>query len=317
MEIKFPYEKILLPIDGSEHSRRAVKFAGSLGISSGRQLSGITLLRVITGRYMKNYLPFFDFRAEILKQSDTFTNYKQRHIETNILPSLDECERILRDIGFEGQIDKVMLEGDPSQEIIRIADEENFSTIIMARRGISEFAGIILGSVTNKVVHSAIGQTVYIVGQKIPEGKRCPITKVLIPLDGSSYSMKGVIHVASLFQELKDFIDNITLLKVINVAVYLKRLKEGIDSEEEAEKILSEAKEILLKVNIPEKIISTKVRVGDPSEEIIREAEENDYNLIIIGRKGRTALKDLILGGVSTTVFQRCQDTTITLVSSE
>jgi nucleotide-binding universal stress UspA family protein len=317
MEMKFPYEKILLPIDGSEHSKRAVQFTGYLGISLRRHLSGITLLRVITGRYMKSYIPFFDLRAEILKQSDSFTNYKQRYIDTNILPSLDECEGILRDIGIKNQIEKVMVEGDPSKEIIQIANEGNFSTIIMARRGISEFAGMILGSVTNKVVHSAIGQTVYIIGQRIPEGKRCPITKVLIPLDGSSYSMKGVIHIASLFQELKDFIDNITLLKVINLALFVKRLKEGIDSEEEAEKILNEAKEILSKSNIPEKIISTKVRVGDPSEEIIREAEENDYNLIIIGRKGRTALKDLILGGVSTTVFQRCQDTTIALVSSE
>lgn len=315
MEIKSPFSKILLPIDGSHHSKRAVTFTGYISKSLSKLIPQITLLRVITGRYIKNYMPFFDFRAEMLKQSDTFSDYKQRHINANILPSLEECEKILRDIGVKAQIEKLIAEGDPSKEIIRTANEGSFPTIIMARRGLTEIAGIILGSVTNKVVHSAIGHTVYVVGQDGFEDKKCPITHILIPVDGSSYSKEGVIHVISLFRELEGCIKNITLLKVINIFVYLKRLKEGIDSEEEAEKILNEAKDILLNNNIPESIISTKVRTGDPSEEIIREAEENPYNLIVIGRKGRTALKDLILGGVSTTVFQRCHNKTIAIVS--
>ena len=36
----------------------------------------------------------------------------------------------------------------------------------------------------------------------------------------------------------------------------------------------------------------TKERVGIPSDEILREAQEGDFNLIVMGRKGRTALRD-------------------------
>jgi nucleotide-binding universal stress UspA family protein len=95
----------------------------------------------------------------------------------------------------------------------------------------------------------------------------------------------------------------------------LKKLKEVIDPEAEADKILNEAKTTLLQAQVPEELIKTKVMSGTPAEEILKEAEE-DYNLIIMGRKGRTALKDLILGGVSSTVLHRCIQQTIALVSS-
>ena len=59
-----------------------------------------------------------------------------------------------------------------------------------------------------------------------------------------------------------------------------------------------------------------KVRIGGPAEEIIQEAEKGTCNLIIMGRKGRTALKDFIIGGISSTVLQRCQNITVAIVSS-
>jgi nucleotide-binding universal stress UspA family protein len=76
------------------------------------------------------------------------------------------------------------------------------------------------------------------------------------------------------------------------------------------------AEAVLLKAGVSEGLISTRVVVGTPAEEILKEAEEADYHLIIVGRKGRTALKDLILGGVSSTILQRCQNPTVAIVSS-
>ena len=314
--IKCPISKILLPIDGSEHSRHAIQFAGYLGVSLGKNLTGIALLCVVTGRYMKRHLPYVDFRSEILKLSDTFTKFKKRHIKQNIKPVLDEGEKNLRDMGIKIKIEKMILDGDPAQEIVRIADEGNFTTIIMSRRGLSDVMGILLGSITNKVVHSAKRQTVYIVGHRILEDKKYPISKILIPVDGSSYSMKGVEYVAALVHEIKSCIDKIILLRVINLAFYEKSLFDGINPEKDAKKILEEAKRTFIRTDIPKIIIKTKVRIGDPSEEIIQEAEEGDYNLIVMGRKGRTAIKDFVSGGVSSTVLQRCKNPTVAIVSS-
>jgi nucleotide-binding universal stress UspA family protein len=317
MKLQCPIPKILLPIDGSEHAKRAVHFSGYLGASMGKSLSGLALLRVVTGSYLSRHISYVDFRAEVLKESDTFKKIREEHLEKNIRPLLDETEKILRDIGIEVKIEKLIADGDPANEIVRVADEGNFSTSIMARRGLSEIKGFFLGSVTNKVVHAASRQTVYIVGQRFLKDKACPIPKILIPVDGSSYSRKGLEHAACLAQELKGSIDKITILRVINLDLYTERVRGGIDPEEEAKKILEEARAVLLKAEVPEGIITTKVSVGKPADEILKKAEEEDYNLVIMGRKGRTALKDLILGGVSATVLQRCQDPTVAIVSSE
>lgn len=316
MKLQCTTLKILLPVDGSEHSKRSVQFAGCLGASLGKGLSSLALLRVVTGSYLARHLSYIDFRADVLKESDTFKKIKEEHVKKNIRPLLDEAENSLKDLGIEAEIEKLISDGDPAKEIMRKADEGKFSTIIMARRGLSEMKEYILGSVTNKVVHAANKQTVYIVGHSILKDKKCPIPNILIPVDGSIYSMKGVEHAACLAADLKASMDKITLLRVINMALLAGRWKEGIDSFDEAREILDTAKETLVKAGIPEEIITTKIRLGQPSEEILKEAEEEEYNLIIMGRKGRTALKDLLLGGVSTTVLHRCQKPTVTIVSS-
>ena len=315
MKLECPVKKILLPIDGSEHSQRAVEFAGYLGTSLGKNLADLALLRVVSGRYMGRYMPYLDYRAEILKLSGSFKEFKKQHIEKIVKPSLDKGEKILKDLGIGMNIEKLIVEGDPAHEILRIAEEKGFSTIVMARRGLSEIIEFLLGSITNKVVHGASRQTVYVVGQKILRDKTCPIPKILVPVDGSSYSMKGAEHAACLASELKASINSVTLLRVINLALFEKRLKEGIDPEEEAEKILEEAKSIFLQAEIPESFITTKIRLGQPAEEILKEAD--GYNLIVMGRKGRTATKDFLLGGVSAIVIHRCQNPTIAIVSSE
>ncbi len=294
MELQCPIPKILLPVDGSEHSRRAVQFAGCLGASLGKSLSGLTFLHVIPRGYLNN------------------------HIAEKIQLFFEEGEKRLRDLGVEVDIEKLVVSGDPAQEIIRIANERKFSAIIMARRGLSEMKGILMGSVTKKVIHSASMQTVYIVGHKILQDKACLIPKILIPVDGSTYSMRGVENATCLTAEFKAHVSKITLFRVINLSLYLKRIKEGIDPEEESKQILNEAKDVFLQAGIPERFITTRVKVGkNPAEEILKEAEEGKYNLIIMGRKGRSTLEDFILGGVSSKVLQHCQDPTVAIVSSE
>jgi nucleotide-binding universal stress UspA family protein len=205
-------------------------------------------------------------------------------------------------------------DGDAANEILRVANEGNFSTIVMARRGVSKTSGY-LGSVTSKVMHGASHQTVYIVGQQVYKEKACPIPKILVPVDGSSYSMKGVEHAACLAGTLGNSLRGITILRVINMALYMERLKKGIDPEGEAQQILEEAKRVFLRTGVSESLITTKAIMGNPPEEIMKEANAGDYSLIIMGRKGMTAVRELLLGGVSSVVLQRCPKPTVVLVS--
>ncbi len=237
MERMCPVSGILLPVDGSENSLRAVHFAGCLGSALKNDLLHLTLLRVITGGFISQHLSYIDLMADVVGETDTFKKIKDEHIGKNIKPALEQAEKILKNIGVSAKIEKVVAEGDAAKKIVEIADKKHCSTIIMAKRGMSEIKGYFLGSVTNKVIHSVKNQSVYIVGQRIIEDSKCPLPDILIPIDGSQYSLKGVKHAASLICRIGS-VKKITLLRVINLAVIVERLQGGIEPVEEANKIL-------------------------------------------------------------------------------
>lgn len=311
MTIQCPIPKILLPVDGSENARRAVEFTGCLGRLIGKSLAGVTLLHVMPGSYLGRHSDYKDFRSEVVKQSEAVKKLRAQHIEKDIRPFMDEAERILKDEGINTRIEEVVVEGDPSHEIIRIADEGNYSTIIIARKEHADPMDFLTG-VANKIVHAASKHTVYVVGLEVLRGRKCPVPKILVTVDGSGHSMKGVDHAACLAGTLGAAISGITLLKVINT----DSSKESDELEKEAHQILDEAEKIFLERGVSESLITAKVRTGNPADEIVKEVEDKKYNLLIVGRKGRSALKDLILGGVSTSVLQQCSRPTIAIVSS-
>lgn len=311
-----PVPKILLPIDGSKNSLRAVRFAGCLASALKNGLLNITLLRVITGGFISEHLSYIDLMADVVGGTDTFKKIKEEHIDKNIKPILEEAEKILKNLGVRVEIEKVVAEGDAAKKILEIAEKKNCSTIIIAKRGISEIKGFFLGSVTNKVIHSVKNQSVYIVGQKISEDSECLLTNILIPIDGSKYSLKGIKHAACLASQIGS-VRKIALLRVINLAVIMERLQGGIEPMEEANKIFDEAKKIILNAGISEEIIQPLIKVGIPSEEILKEADKGGYSMIVIGRKGRSAMKDLVLGSVSSVVIERSKNPTIVIVSND
>jgi nucleotide-binding universal stress UspA family protein len=312
MTIQCPIPKILLPVDGSQNAKRAVEFTGCLGRLMGKSLSVVTLLYVMPGSYLGKHSDYKDFRSEIVKQSDTIKKIRAQHIEKDIKPFLDASEKILKDEGIEINIEELVVDGDPSGEIVRIADKGNYSTIMMGRKEHADPKNFLTG-VTNKVVRAASKHTVYVVGLDVLKGQACPIPKILVPVDGSKYSVKGVEHAACLASTFSSSISMITLLRVINV----DRSEKAEDLEKEAQQILDEAKKIFLHAGVSEDRITTKFQSGKPADEIIKEVEGENYNLIILGRKGRSAIKELILGGVSTKVLQRCPNQTIAIVSSK
>lgn len=49
-----------------------------------------------------------------------------------------------------------------------------------------------------------------------------------------------------------------------------------------------------------------KVTIGQPVDEILREVENNDYDMVVMGAHGHGALADALMGSVSRRVVRRC-----------
>lgn len=315
MEISYTFKKILLPVDESEFSKRAITFAGKFLKYFNQDLSEITVFHVIRPGHLTKHEKRVDLRVEFLKKSELFKKLKEQFLKEKIKPVLDEYENILKNFGVTAEINQRVEEGDPGNKIIEVLSKENYSSVFLARRGMSLTESLVMGSVSTKVVYNTKKQIVYLVGEKFSEDQVEPVSKILVPVDGSEYSKRAVEHAVYVVKRLGEKVKEIKLLRVINLDVYYERISQGIDPERDAEENLSIAKRKFLDEYIPEKLIQTQILIGIPSEEIIKEIKENSYDLVIIGRRGRSPLKDLVMGGVSSAVVYHCKETTIAIIN--
>lgn len=144
------FRKILVPIDGSEHSLKALEEASQIAkLSSGK----ITLINVFSVQ-------------PIVMPEPSASGYPGRPILTGaevsriIEAAQKSGNKILQDgeqrISASGvQVEKMLVEGHTVQEIVRAANEGNFDLIVIGARGISHIREMFLGSVTDGVIHHA------------------------------------------------------------------------------------------------------------------------------------------------------------------
>ena len=309
------FKKVLLPIDESIFSKRAVIFAGKFLKHFSKELSELTILHVIRPGYLTTHKKRVDLRVEFLKKTELFKKLKEEFLNEKIKPFLDTYEKILKDLGFTAKVNKRVEEGEPGNRIIEILFKEDYSTVFLSRRGIGLTESLVMGSVSTKVVYNTRKQIIYLIGEKFSEEKEISDLKILIPVDGSEYSKKAVEHGVYLVKRIAKKIKEVRLLRVINLDVYYERLEQGIDPEKEAEETLSVSRKKFLDEYIPDKLIHTQILIGIPSKEIIKEIKENAYDLVILGRRGRSPLKDLIMGGVSSAVIYNCKEPTIAIIN--
>ncbi len=128
------------------------------------------------------------------------------------------------------------------------------------------------------------------------------IKKILVPLDGSSNSFRGLdvaIHFA------RQCHATITGLYVVGIAK--PRTDEPISSPEKifleyAQKIMKKAKSKAAKQGI---LFFDRVSYGDEEKRIVDVAEKKNFDLIVIGSRGMSAAKEIFLGSTSNYVMHK------------
>lgn len=128
--------KILVPFDSSEASKNAVQQA--LKLAKAHTDSEVTVLSVAC--YQAPYARDFSYTpVELRDACQTF--YK------------DVMEKISADLRAEGiKANTIIESGDAAEVIINTVKNGNYDKVIMGRRGLGSLAGLILGSVSTKVL---------------------------------------------------------------------------------------------------------------------------------------------------------------------
>ena len=134
-------------------------------------------------------------------------------------------------------------------------------------------------------------------------------SKILIPVDGSTNSMKAIDYAIDLADKYKSELLALHVLYSQSGFAFHKETVAGaitssslndlnLDAKQEAEKWFEEINKRAeeKKVQIKTEVVFTVISIV---EGILTYAEKEDINLIIIGSKGKSGWKKLIVGSVA------------------
>ncbi|MCD6474348.1 MAG: universal stress protein [Thermoplasmata archaeon] len=130
--------KIIVPVDGSEEAKKAAKKA----IYIAKYLKqSITALYVIDASLTINY----GIGSDMLSPDFSMLLRKEAEIVLNEVAKMGKRNGV--------RVIKKIVEGIPSEEIIKFANKNDL--IVMGSRGRSAIERILIGSVSEKVLHHA------------------------------------------------------------------------------------------------------------------------------------------------------------------
>ncbi len=131
------------------------------------------------------------------------------------------------------------------------------------------------------------------------------IKKILVPLDGSKNSLRGLDEAISLARQCHATITAIYAKHYPPAFVLHPTGFIGIDFKKVGKKFLDPAKTRAAKRGVL--LISKIIGGGDPRHDLVRFAHsrKNKFDLIVIGSRGNGIVKDLFFGSVSDYVVHK------------
>lgn len=196
-----------------------------------------------------------------------------------------------------------MAMGSPSRELIKLANSEEVSLIIMGARGESVIKEIMLGSTTANLIRIS-NIPVFLEKFEVNGGEvrlTCPekLLRILYPTDFSLASLYTFKKMEDLIRAAPGKIQKVGLVHVIDAG---ETEKEVARKKEEAASRVREMEEELSNLGVG---VNTTIRVGTPSQNINQAAEEGDATLVMMATRGEGGVRELLLGSTAESVARR------------
>lgn len=194
--------------------------------------------------------------------------------------------------------------GPPDHALLEKAGRWRPHLLVMGTRGRSGLKGLMLGSISHKVLQHA--EVPVRIGRPGPASK--PL-RLLVAMDGSRHADAAVQEVANRTWPADTVVKLVAVmdfrLAVREIGMELKKPK-GTATEGRTknrwvwmERVLAKAERRLEKAGLR---VETALLEGEPREALLREAKAWKAHAIFMGSRGLSGFRALLLGGVSSAV---------------
>jgi nucleotide-binding universal stress UspA family protein len=280
------YDKILVPLDGSELAEIALPYAEELAGILG---SEVILIQVSESTEDKHY--------------HTHELYMEKMVE-------DTKQRVQRYVDKPVKVESVHLIGHAAEQIVDYADKEKIELIVMATHGRSGIRRWFLGDVAAKVVRATERPVALIRAKDTrPEMRQKRLlNKALVTLDGSKLSEAVIPYIGELASKLKV---EVILYRVVASTYFVYSVPgdavERPYSPEDMQMIIMKAQGYLetAGAELRDKGINVRYEVGFgiAAEEIIRFAEEIQADMVAMSTHGHSGVTRWALGSTADKVL--------------
>jgi nucleotide-binding universal stress UspA family protein len=166
-------ERILVALDGSEHSNKALDLASDV---AGKYGAEVTLLHVLSDKPLtdaERYLAETEYLDDLLSSLDVpgvAGGADPRQRAQRVLQHYDAVARRFREAVADRlmrqartraaakgvrSVQSLLENGDPASTILRLAKGLRADMIFLGSRGLGNVEGLLMGSVSHKVTHLA------------------------------------------------------------------------------------------------------------------------------------------------------------------
>jgi nucleotide-binding universal stress UspA family protein len=276
------YENILVPLDGSELSEKALPYAKSIAKTKN---SNMILFAVS--------LKIFAERRDHL-----FASY---------------LEVYANELNVEGiKATKATSYGNVAAEIVQYANNNNIDLIVIATHGYSGAKQWMFGSITQKVLY---GTTIPVLLIKSKSAEvSVELNRILVAVDGSSYSESTFPYVEEL---AKDTNKEILLLHICEPPIVpsygsrpinknWKKYRDNMwaETENQAINYLKKTTAAMVKKGLKVKSRVVKAQTEKVAQSIMQISQEENIDLIVMTTHGRTGVSSWAYGNIASKIVK-------------
>ena len=285
--------KILLATDGSESARAAVDCLLRFPFPSD---SEVTILTVIDRNVFKN-----EEVSSINEEQRDELEETEKIVQVAAQELLAEEATRLTGAGWSES--RELRIGHPAEEIVRLAEQLGSDCIVVGSHGTSGIRRFLLGSVSDYVLQYAPCSVLIVKKDDIHCAETGKPLRLLLSYDDSPSARKAVEFCASLPMDEQAKVTALTVLPLVKM--YRQDIRQRLSWLwlEKKKQALAALERVKKEIGLTTQHVETQLRESpDVSDEILQVATELDSDLIVLGHKGKGAIKKFLLGSVTTRI---------------
>lgn len=281
----FRYQKLLVPLDGSELAEQAVAPAVTLAKA--------TAAEVIFLRVVPSFL--LTIEPNLYREAMAVNENEARAYLKSLRSQFSSAAVTIRTKTLSGPV---------SESIVSFAEENDIDLIVISSHGRSGVQRWVYGSVAEKVLRQTCCATLVIRGYTQVELFKH--RRILVPLDGSSlaeYALEAAVAIAGAMEA------ELILIRIttpIHLGLETAPMEQAFDNIEAVERSQAEVYLKTVATSLSEHGVPIKLETmsGPVAESIIDYAASHGVDLIAMSSHGRSGISRWVYGSVAEKVLR-------------